>query len=184
MTLNLKLQEAIERLSISDVKLKAINAFLSDDFDPEIFEDGERLSFQTVFPTCRSIRNYSGESEGSARQRVVFEMFAGLRVLRPIDKEHDSLTSEEISDLVGATVECHFLVSYDFNGGGELDEECLSLFAQHNVPFNVWPYWREIVQSACGRMGLPRIILPPHRLKKSATMRAEQDRAVQMKGAQ
>lgn len=176
MTLNPKLQEAVNRLSISDVTLKVLNASLSDNFDLDAALEGDKLSLQTVFPTCRSIKQYEGSGEDHGKHRVIFEMFAGLRVLHSSEVSPQELSSEAISELVCATVECHFLVKYDFavdSTSLPLDDECLSQFAQHNVPFNVWPYWREIVQSACSRMGLPRIVLPPHRLRKSATLKSE-----------
>jgi hypothetical protein len=171
MTLNSKLQEAVSRLSISDVTLKAIDARLSDNFDLDIALEGGELSLQTVFPTCRSFKQYEGSGEDQGKHRVIFDMFAGLRVLKSGQVEIRELSPEAISELVCATVECYFLVKYDFVVDSEnlpLSDDCLSQFAEHNVPFNVWPYWREIVQSACSRMGLPRIILPTHRLRKSA----------------
>ncbi|MGN2246424.1 hypothetical protein ACFWZ3_07015 [Frateuria sp. GZRR35] len=146
---------------------------MSDNFDPDVSLEGEELSLQTVFPTCKSIRQYEGADDEGGRHRIVFEMFAGLRVLDLKGMNPQELTAESLAELVCARVECHFFVKYDFQVDADnrpLDEECLALFAQHNVPFNVWPYWREIVQSACGRMGLPRIVLPPHRLQKSATV--------------
>jgi preprotein translocase subunit SecB len=39
------------------------------------------------------------------------------------------------------------------------DEE-IGAFAEFNVPYNVWPYWRELVQSLTVRMGLPPLTLP------------------------
>jgi hypothetical protein len=175
MSLHPKLKEAIDGLQIADVTLKSINAFLIDEFDPEALSPNEALSLQTVFPSCRMIKRYEGMQGNVPRTRVVFEMFAGLRILRARTDGYQSLSSEELEKLVCATIECHFLVSYEelFVTKDFLDEECLSLFAQHNVPFNMWPYWREVVQSACSRMGLPRIVLPTHRLRQSATMKKD-----------
>ncbi len=41
-----------------------------------------------------------------------------------------------------------------------LTEEEIDEFAQFNVPYTVWPYWRELVQSLTVRMGLPPLTLP------------------------
>lgn len=176
MTLTPKLQEAASRLAISDVILKGIDASLSDNLDQNVPLDGNELFLQMILPTCRGINRFEGLGEEQNKHRVIFEMFAGLRVLHAKGFQPQELDSEAIENLVCAVVECQFLVKYDFIVDAQnapLDEECLSEFAQHNVPFNVWPYWREIVQSACGRMGLPRIVLPTHRLQRSATVREE-----------
>lgn len=40
----------------------------------------------------------------------------------------------------------------------------LDAFAKINGVFNAWPYFREIVQSATLRMGLPPVVLPVYRV--------------------
>lgn len=171
MSLEPKLKEAVDRLRIADVTLKSINATLTDDFDPEILEESIPLSIQTITPICKSVTHYHGGEEGLYQRRSVFEMFAALRLLRPNIGGYADLSPEELNKLLCAKVECHFLVSYDetSSAGDFLDDDALKIFAKHNVPFNMWPYWREVVQSACSRMGLPRVILPTHRLRRSAT---------------
>jgi hypothetical protein len=175
MTLIPQLGEAARRLQIVDVTLKTISATLVDDFVPELSGEVDLLAVQTITPICKSINRYDGVEDDIHRRRSIFEMFAGLRLLRPHRDGHSNLGPEELSRLECAKVECYFLVSYDeISASGEyLDDDALSLFAQHNVPFNMWPYWREVVQSACSRMGLPRVVLPTHRLRKSATRDAD-----------
>lgn len=42
-----------------------------------------------------------------------------------------------------------------------VEEEAIAEFAKSNVPFNIWPFWREYVQSTCQRIGLtPTIAMP------------------------
>lgn len=175
MSLHPKLQDAIKRMRIADVTLKAINASLSDNFDPEMARDEEDLSFQLLSPVCKSVKSYEGYDADLGKRRTVFEMHAGLRILTPIEGGYrDSvLGPEKLEAHICAKIECQFLVSYDESSSENefLDDESLALFSNHNVPFNVWPYWRETVQSACGRMGLPRFVLPTHRLHKSATQK-------------
>ncbi|MFP4105099.1 MAG: hypothetical protein ACLFVU_03320 [Phycisphaerae bacterium] len=47
---------------------------------------------------------------------------------------------------------------------GSISEEHLVSFAQLNGVFNAWPYWREYVQSALNRLGLPSFTVPVFRL--------------------
>ena len=171
MSLDPKLQGAVDRLRIVDVTLKAINASLADNFVPEMSEFEDSLAIQTITPICKAISNYEGVDGDVHRRRSIFEMFAGLRLLTgDLTKQPESQNAEP-TKVECAKVECYFFVSYDETSETDdfLDEDALALFAQHNVPFNMWPYWREVVQSACSRMGLPRVVLPTHRLKRSAT---------------
>lgn len=43
---------------------------------------------------------------------------------------------------------------------GEQTEEDVAAFAKINPLFHVWPYWREIVQNMCPRMGFPAPTIP------------------------
>jgi hypothetical protein len=170
MALPIKLQEAIRRLAIVDVVLKSINGALASDCVPGLTHDPSAAgSFQTKLPSCLSIQEFD-PVDGGAQRRIVFEILAGVRVLKGTREDLLAFGDEEIEAKVLATIEAVFFVFYDekVDASGGLDEESLTLFAEENVPFNVWPYWREIVQSACGRMGLPRLVLPTHRLKRKS----------------
>ncbi len=176
MALNSSLKVAIQALSISDVVLKSINAEISDSYENELPGEGSELSLQHVFPRRLSTKIYlPTEPEIHDHRKIVYEMLAGMRVLAPREGGFDGASPEEIESHVCATIRCVFLVSYEEVRIEEtqfVNEEALDEFGKHNAPFNVWPYWREVAQSASSRMGLPRIVLPPFRLKKGAIARA------------
>lgn len=46
------------------------------------------------------------------------------------------------------------------SGGGAITPEQTDAFGKVNGLFNVWPYWRELVQSITTRMALPPLTLP------------------------
>ena len=48
-----------------------------------------------------------------------------------------------------------------------MNEGALELFAQANGTFNLWPYWREFVQSTSTRMGLPALTVPSYRIEEA-----------------
>lgn len=52
--------------------------------------------------------------------------------------------------------------------GGERDRY-FSAFANVNGLYNIWPYYRELVQSFSSRMGMPPVILPVYRVHESAS---------------
>lgn len=58
------------------------------------------------------------------------------------------------------TIDAEYVVVYKLKEGPELSARCLEHFAQTNGPYNLWPYWRELVQSATGRVGLSSIVIP------------------------
>jgi preprotein translocase subunit SecB len=63
-------------------------------------------------------------------------------------------------------VKATFEVRYGLPKGFSVSRDELEAFAQTNAIFNVWPYWREFVQSVFTRMGLPPLTLPVFRLAR------------------
>ena len=61
-----------------------------------------------------------------------------------------------------------------------LPPDALEHFAALNGTFNAWPYWRELVQSATGRVGLGGITVPVFRPKP---VRLEEEPNVKAPGA-
>lgn len=57
-------------------------------------------------------------------------------------------------------IEATYVVEYHVEGLERFSEAALIEFAQLNGVFNVWPYWRELVQSTLGRMNLPGLLVP------------------------
>ncbi len=63
-----------------------------------------------------------------------------------------------------ATYELIYLIPKDM----QVTQDELNDFARLNTMFNVWPYWREFVQSTVTRMNLPPLVLPLFRIKDAA----------------
>jgi len=63
-----------------------------------------------------------------------------------------------------ATYELIYQMSKDM----KVSQDELNDFARLNAMFNVWPYWREFVQSTITRMNLPPLVLPLFRIKEAA----------------
>lgn len=61
------------------------------------------------------------------------------------------------------SLEATFQLIYDAPLGQAFDVECLEQFAQVNGAYNSWPYWRELVQTATGRVGLSGVMVPVYR---------------------
>ena len=68
------------------------------------------------------------------------------------------------------SIQCAYVLEYTFmvHGGPEGAElqRHLDAFARVNGVFNVWPYFRELVQSLSARMAIPPIVVPVYRVSK------------------
>jgi hypothetical protein len=60
----------------------------------------------------------------------------------------------------GLRVEAMFGLMYLTRSPDAVSPEVLAAFSQTVGVQNVWPYWREFVQSMTGRMGLPPLRMP------------------------
>jgi hypothetical protein len=58
------------------------------------------------------------------------------------------------------TLRAVFVVTYNLDDVADYPKSALQAFAELNGPYNAWPYWRELVQSVGGRVGLATIIIP------------------------
>lgn len=62
-----------------------------------------------------------------------------------------------------ANLEAAFVLTYGLPSDAQFDSKCLKHFADLNGVYNAWPYWRELVQTATGRIGLAGIMVPVYR---------------------
>lgn len=65
---------------------------------------------------------------------------------------------------VAVEVEAVFLLSYSISDLKGLSPNHYESFAQTNGVYNAWPYWREYLQNAITRMGLPALTVPVFRI--------------------
>jgi hypothetical protein len=58
-------------------------------------------------------------------------------------------------------------LSKPFPTSEAVNDALRTLFAGLNGVFNAWPYFREFLQSATTRMGIPQFVLPVFRVRKA-----------------
>jgi hypothetical protein len=56
-----------------------------------------------------------------------------------------------------------YTLAYRLPNARALPHDALQHFAELNGAYNVWPYWRELVQTVCGRVGIGSIVIPVFR---------------------
>lgn len=78
-------------------------------------------------------------------------------------RARDSQTAETPLDVVD--LHATFVLRYSVPAEEEFSPEALAQFAWLNGSYNAWPYWRELVQTVTGRVGLSAITVPVYRPK-------------------
>lgn len=139
-----ELQKAINSLQIHDVYLRNFSAHCADDFEPK-YHTVEPLTFQT-----KHFVKQANVVELENAQRLL-RIFIDLGA-RWVD---ESAQEEEVS--VKAFIEAEFVAEYSMPE--PLEQASIDAFSLHNASYHVWPYWRELLNSQCTRMHLPRVVL-------------------------
>jgi len=65
------------------------------------------------------------------------------------------------------TIHARYALAYQVERFDGLTQGGCEQFADLNGVYNAWPYWREFVQNAVGRMGLPPLTIPVFRIFES-----------------
>ncbi|RME58747.1 hypothetical protein D6779_05805 [Candidatus Parcubacteria bacterium] len=143
------IQKAAKALAPVGIYLNSSEIRLHPDFHPRAEQKDLRVHYKA--------RHLSGfkfiSDENEAGGLVIFFFEAGVRLV-------DDKADEESDDFVQAEITAIFSSEYMLRDKEAFDEEAMAEFLAHNVRHHVWPYWREYVQSTCGRMGLPIIPVP------------------------
>jgi len=161
-----ELRAAVDSLWLAEIVLASIRGDVKE--TAAIGVDLPPFRLETMRPYPVSVQTFDAEGESALPRRIQVRVKAGARLLPKVEQPlaSDQPGSEHFPANALASVETEFLVTYAEKPGAHLSDEALQLFADHNVPFNVWPYWREVVHATFGRMGLPRVVIPLYRMKK------------------
>jgi hypothetical protein len=166
------IKEAISTLDIQAVFLRSAEIKCQEGFPLQFIESERELTPQyRAGPTDQGgVVPVPHRDSGDSHKIALFFFTAGVRL---IDSASEKL--EEIpDDAVFIEITAQFCAHYRIKDG--TDETCLKQaleeFGRHNVGYHVWPYWREYVQSSCGRLGIiPPIPIPMYRLPQQSQAR-------------
>lgn len=159
MTTNIELAKQVSKhVELLLVALR--KAEIRTDFDPFDMPDGIGLQQQY---RC----SYDASEHTSHGRLSVYVDLSFAAREQTQDNEAHSTGSPDFSEAnLGrelVALDATFLLTYSISSEIELTPECLEQFANVNGPYNVWPYWRELVQTASGRVGLGGITVPVFR---------------------
>lgn len=159
--MNANLQKAIDVLHITDVYVRGSRAQCIDGFEPKYEQDIEKLTIQTKHGVKQSQVVQLDESQFLLRVFIEFGV-------RWVDDSNG-----ETAQTTRALIEAEFVAEYAMDEN--LDQACIDEFSLRNAIYHVWPYWRELLMNQCGRMHLPRLVLPTmqlahHRHQENSTV--------------
>jgi hypothetical protein len=124
------------------------------------FNVQRRAEIISAFLTAASLdchpqfRDFGQDLSMSVRHQSKGKVTEDGMLLTTIDFALEALP--EHNDSVRAfTVKCRFLITYLLEKEYQPTPQEIKSFAGANAVFNAWPYFREFVQSACSRMGIP-----------------------------
>lgn len=155
------LNKAISCLAIQSIDLRDAKINLRKDF--EISELDRENALSQTFRNAELLKRFELQNnEGEKLWEYHFYYSLGVRLV-PADEDDDSSGDEYEAPIeIIATFNAKYICEE------ELDQESLNQFFEKNVGFNVWPFWREFVQSSCSRLGLtPPIEIPLYRMTSS-----------------
>ncbi len=66
-------------------------------------------------------------------------------------------------------IDATLVLVYSLDSLDGLEDQNFQAFALTNGVYNAWPYWREFVQSATVRMGLPALVPPVFRFSRPSS---------------
>ena len=155
-------KQAVESLSIVSVVPRNIKAEMADNMPwdwQDIRAKGAELQFLNSPVSCEKGVTHKSNSKESVNAYVYKHSF-GVRLVEKIEKK-----SKEPQVLL--TIEAEYNAVYELlPDKKELSQEAVKSFGAHNVPFNLWPFWRELVHSTTQKMGVSEIMLPLNVPKK------------------
>jgi hypothetical protein len=145
VTTNADLAKQVGRL----VDLESVvvrSADLDATFDPVNLPD--QLTLESEYRSTYSLDTFP---DGRKRVNVIIE----FKFQCSSPEAEDGEPGEPALTLTST-----FLLVYALNADVDIEAECFTHFANLNGAYNAWPYWREFVQSATTRAGLPGVIVP------------------------
>ncbi|MFC4764742.1 hypothetical protein [Dyella koreensis] len=123
--------------------------------------------------------SFSQHEEDGRKQLIVLTDFKFSAKVGAGDNSDAEGVEQSDEDLVA--LEATFQLIYSLPLELTVDEECYKHFAEINGPYNAWPYWRELVQSVTGRVGLAGITIPVFRPPKIEIQKQEKKIAKEKK---
>ncbi|OUR83986.1 hypothetical protein A9Q82_01535 [Cycloclasticus sp. 46_120_T64] len=149
-----EIKKCTENMLIQSVVLKNLIINFHDDIDGDAFND----EFLEHSQDLRYLK-MTKQVELQENEKWLYRLYAVIGI-RFLSQESPEESDEAVEPML--EIKSEFVAQYE--SSCELTDEELNLFGQKHVYYHVWPYWREVLQSSCARIGISPIIIPPFRV--------------------
>lgn len=149
------LMKVRDRLMIQTVYPSRISLSTHEDFEPMLQQPETSTQFAWGAREV-TIQELANDDPKDSVKILKFRAPTRARIVKG-EKPADGNYSEE--DVL-ASIEIEFVVEYAVAGPDELDQDGINEFGRHNMPYHLWPYWRELLQSLTMRSRLPVPSMP------------------------
>lgn len=150
--MNTALKKAHDNLEIKAVTMRSCFAELKD--NTESFEIIEIEKETQLYNGVEKAKEMSFSSEDKEWWEYSFYYIVGVRQIEKKNSEDDANESPNI------LVEIRASFSALYVSKEKLDQETINAFSEDNVGYNVWPYWKEFVQSTAARLNISAPEIP------------------------
>jgi len=157
--------EAIEALSLFDIRIRSEFAELRDNYFPPYSGPKEMVQQTVLKPFSRGFGEINAIDETTGLEKKFdaahFLVQCGLRFLeKDAIVDGSPLPDSDIKQFILADFRCTFVAVYLLNKPKEnVSDQCLDRFLKENVSFNIWPYWRHWAQTKAQEYHLPKVML-------------------------
>ena len=139
-----------KRVTIKDVRALSLAA----EQHPELMETPELIVNY----------RYSAKTERDTENEAVAVV---------VSFEMTAKTGQDESAATAVSIRLALQLVYECPGLKDFTTSAVDEFGRLNGVYNAWPYWREFVQNAIARMGLPALIVPVFRLSEAKSKSKE-----------
>ncbi|HCA9977659.1 TPA: hypothetical protein MYL91_000617 [Klebsiella pneumoniae] len=156
------LKSTIDALSIMHINIRKSSFSLSDEYNSLNFNslDKKTQSFRRI-NKIEAIELVHDDESVANELFYSYHYSVGLRFIENTETEHHDDETGGVIFSIEATFEAIY------RSKRTLTKEELEEFGKQNVGFNVWPFWREYVQSSTSRMGINSITVPFFKFNRS-----------------
>lgn len=151
------IEAAKKSLNLRELLIKEFSVFVSDELSETPGETDAGMALRSGYIGHKLLKK-EGES-----QAVRFKYSCGIRLAQKDIIKVSPPNELEKEDLLLEIVATY---TVDYTMKQELSEDALEEFGRINVGYHVWPFWRELLQSTCNRIGITPISLPFYRPPK------------------
>lgn len=152
--------EARDRLQLQTIYLRDSTFSMHPDFEPSAA--GEHEVMLMIGLESMEIGDFDASSlpAGAKPERSIHgEIAAGIRLVGPnVPSPADG--NEGAQGPILVELKAKFRCEYVCDPSDTPSETAIREYLMHNAKMNVWPYWREFLQSTFARAQLPQITLP------------------------